>query len=120
MSGGSKTPLLIAAIFMSIAIGTVAAPGRNHQAAPQSLAYGGHSFDRTTNDFQSDRQPTTVAFMISSRTKLERRQQLQFRAAQAAFLGSRLSSGDNSCGRGRYRDSTSGKCRGPADISPHE
>ena len=119
MLDGTKTPLLIAAIFVAMAIGKSAAIGRSDQAPPPSLAYGGHNFDRSPNDVESERYATTVAFMVSSRGRLQRRRQLRFRVAQAAALRSALSSGDSSCGRGRYRDSTNGKCRGPTDVSPH-
>jgi hypothetical protein len=118
MSEKTKTVLLIAAIFTEMAIGKSSAVERNHQAPPPSLAYGGHNFDRSTNDAQSERNVTPVAFLVSPGEKLERRRQLQFRAAQATALRSAVSSGDNACGRGRYRDPTNGKCRGPADVSP--
>jgi hypothetical protein len=119
ISNGWKTPLLIAAVFVIMAIGKSAAVERNHQAPPPSLAYGGHNFDRPPNDVQGERYATTVAFMGSSGARLERRRQLRFRIAQAAALRSAVPSGQGSCGRGRYRDSTNGKCRGPADILPH-
>jgi hypothetical protein len=122
MSTRTKMPLLIAATIASIAIGALSSGEgiAKEQKVPQSVvAYGGHNFDRSTNEFQDERQVTTVAFMISSRRKLERRQQLRFATTRAVVLGSGLSSGDDSCGRGRYRDATSGKCRGPADVSLH-
>jgi hypothetical protein len=120
MSDKTKTSLLIATLLASIALGTLTPVGKaaSKQAPPQSLAYGGHNFDRPPNDFQDEGHTTTVAFMMSSRKKLDRRRQLQLRAAQIGILHSEgLSSASGSCGRGRYRDSISGKCRGPADSS---
>jgi hypothetical protein len=118
ISERTKTALLIAAVFTAMAVGKSPAVERNHQAPPPSLAYGGHNFDRSDGDIQSEQRATTVAFMVSPREKLKRRRQFQFGVAQAAAIRSMLSSGDSACGRGRYRDSMSGKCRGPADVSP--
>jgi hypothetical protein len=119
ISERTKRALLIAAVFTAMAIGKSPAIERHHQAPPPSLAYGGHNFDRSDGDIQSEQRAMSVAFMVSSREKLNRRRQFQFGAAQAAALRSALASEDSACGRGRYRDSINGKCRGPADVSPH-
>src|ERR1700749_3236544 len=104
MQDRTKISLLIAAVLASIAMGTLTPVGKpaSDQAPPQSLAYGGHNFDRPPNDFQDEGHATTVACMISSRKKLDGRRQLQLRAAQIGILHSeRLSSASGSCGRGR-------------------
>jgi hypothetical protein len=117
--GKMKIPVLTGAILVAIAIGALAQTSgvSDGHAQRQFLAYGGHDFDRSTDTLQSKQHAVPAAFVISSAKRLERRQQLQLRSAQAGLFGAaKLSSTNGSCGHGRYRDSTTAKCHGPADI----
>jgi hypothetical protein len=112
-----KIPLLTAAILVATAIGALARTGgvSDGHAQQQFLAYGGHDFDRPTDALQSKQHAVPAAFIMSSAKRLERRQQLQLRSAQAGLFGAAKPT-NGPCGHGRYRDSTTAKCHGPADI----
>jgi hypothetical protein len=119
MVGKMKVLSLTVAAIMAIEINvsTRADGPEVVHAQQQVLAYGGHNFDRTPDPSQSTQYAEAAAFIMPSGRRLERRRQLQLRSVQASLIGSaKLSSTNGSCGRGRYRDSTTGKCHGPADV----
>jgi hypothetical protein len=79
----------------------------NSAAQQQQLAYGGHAFDRDRSAFPSKAQAAHAFYAALLEGDM------RVALVNATVLASTRSL--PTCGRGRYRDATCGRCVGPAD-----